>query len=56
MNHRSNEHNSAEVSLPESYVGLLANVKQRVRDAQYAALKAVNTDGRPLLGYRTDDH
>ena len=44
MNHRSNEHNDAEMSLPESYAGLLANVKQRVRDAQYAALKAVNTE------------
>lgn len=31
-------------NLPENYNGLLASVKERVRSAQYAALKAVNTE------------
>ena len=30
--------------LPEDYAGLLATVKERVRSAQYAALKAVNIE------------
>ena len=30
--------------LPTDYAGLLALVKERVRSAQYAALKAVNTE------------
>ena len=35
------------VDQPAVYAGLLAAVKERVRAAQYAALKAVNTE---LLG------
>ena len=35
---------SAKHQLPTDYCGLLAEVKERVRTAQYAALKAVNTE------------
>ena len=34
--------------LPGDYTGLLASVKERVRSAQYTALKAVNTE---LVGF-----
>lgn len=37
-------HSENAVSLPEDYAALLTRVKERVRSAQYAALKAVNTE------------
>ena len=30
--------------LPDDYPGLLAEVRDRIRSAQYAALRAVNTE------------
>jgi predicted nuclease of restriction endonuclease-like (RecB) superfamily len=36
--------NDSKEILPAEYTGLLASVKERVRSAQYAALKAVNTE------------
>lgn len=47
MNHETHEtHENSEnvVSLPKDYAALLTKVKERVRSAQYAALKAVNTE------------
>ena len=39
------------------YGTLLADIKQRVRAAQYAALKAANTEVvRSVLGYWADDN
>lgn len=41
---------------PESYRALLGDIKERIRSAQYAALRAVNQELiRALLGYRTID-
>ena len=36
--------NKSVPQLPEDYVGLLAEVKKRIRDARYAALKSVNKE------------
>ena len=36
--------NRSETQLPADYVSLLAEVKERVRAARYAALKAVNKE------------
>jgi hypothetical protein len=36
--------NDSKEILPGDYTALLASVKERVRSAQYAALKAVNTE------------
>lgn len=36
--------------LPADYAQLLAEVKERIRSAQYAALKAVNTELVRLMG------
>jgi predicted nuclease of restriction endonuclease-like (RecB) superfamily len=44
MNHETHENSENAVSLPEDYAALLTKVKERVRSAQYAALKAVNTE------------
>ena len=42
---------------PRNYSELLAKIKERIRSAQYAALKAVNQElfGLALLGHRADD-
>lgn len=50
------------VALPPEYADILAALKERVRSAQYAALKAVNTElvglywdvGRLLVERQTD--
>ena len=44
-------------SKPRDYAVLLSEIKQRIRFAQYAALKAVNQElvGLALLGHRADD-
>lgn len=44
MSHETHENSENAVSLPEDYAALLTRVKERVRSAQYAALKAVNTE------------
>lgn len=45
MNRETREkHKKDNLDLPKDYAGLLALVKERVRSAQYAALKAVNTE------------
>lgn len=44
MKAKNSELNDHKTVLPENYSGLLASVKERVRSAQYAALKAVNTE------------
>ena len=36
--------NETESPLPDDYAGLLAEVRERIRSAQYAALRAVNTE------------
>ena len=36
--------NETESPLPDDYTGLLAEVRERIRSAQYAALRAVNTE------------
>ena len=40
----SEKHKMNPLDLPTDYAGLLAWVKERVRSAQYSALKAVNTE------------
>lgn len=42
MSHKTHEKDS--LHLPADYASLLAEVKERIRSAQYAALKAVNTE------------
>jgi hypothetical protein len=43
--------------LPTSYPALLGEIKQRIRAAQYEALKMVNKGADcPLLGYRPSDY
>lgn len=49
MNGETREKDNSEI--PTDYAGLLALVKERVRSAQYAALKAVNTE---LIGLYWD--
>ena len=45
MNRETREKRKKDnLNLPKDYAGLLALVKERVRSAQYAALKAVNTE------------
>lgn len=45
MNRETREKRKKDnLDLPKDYAGLLALVKERVRSAQYAALKAVNTE------------
>ena len=44
MNTDKHEKDEQTVSLPSGYAELLTSVKERVRSAQYAALKAVNTE------------
>lgn len=36
--------NETESPLPDDYAGLLAEVRERIRSAQYVALRAVNTE------------
>ena len=51
MNHKNDKDKQSMTATVEDYAGLLASVKERLRTAQYAALKAVNTE---LIGLYWD--
>lgn len=36
--------------LPDDYPGLLREIKERIQNAQYEALKAVNKERSPSIG------